>query len=50
VKQLVAEPPEGSDGDVPPLVAHACDLDRALVSRYQKLACVREFHEPLQPP
>ena len=33
--QLVAEPPEGSDGDLPPLAAHACDLDRALVSRYR---------------
>ncbi|MGH3696371.1 MAG: hypothetical protein ACRDRX_20655, partial [Pseudonocardiaceae bacterium] len=29
----------------PPLVTHAHDLDRALVSRYPKLACVREFHE-----
>ncbi len=27
------------------LVTHAHDLDRALVSRYPKLACVREFHE-----
>ncbi|MBV9142127.1 MAG: hypothetical protein JO115_14635 [Pseudonocardiales bacterium] len=30
---------------VVPLVAHVRDLDRALVSRYPKLACVREFHE-----
>jgi hypothetical protein len=30
---------------VPPLVAHARDLDRALVSRYPRLACAREFHE-----
>jgi tetratricopeptide (TPR) repeat protein/transcriptional regulator with XRE-family HTH domain len=30
---------------VPPLVAHAHDLDRALVSRYPRLACAREFHE-----
>jgi transcriptional regulator with XRE-family HTH domain len=30
---------------VSPLVAQARDLDRALVSRYPKLACVREFHE-----
>ncbi len=27
------------------VVAHARDLDRALVSRYPKLACAREFHE-----
>ncbi|MGH3974709.1 MAG: hypothetical protein ACRDS9_15470, partial [Pseudonocardiaceae bacterium] len=30
---------------VPPLMTHAHDLDRALVSRYPRLACVREFHE-----
>jgi tetratricopeptide (TPR) repeat protein len=30
---------------VPPLVARARDLDRALVSRYPRLACAREFHE-----
>lgn len=30
---------------VSPLVAHARDLDRALVSRYPRLACAREFHE-----
>lgn len=30
---------------VPPLVTHARDLDRALVSQYPKIACVREFHE-----
>ena len=30
---------------VPPVVAHARDLDRALVSRYPRLACAREFHE-----
>jgi tetratricopeptide (TPR) repeat protein len=30
---------------VPPLVAHARDLDRVLVSRYPRLACAREFHE-----
>ncbi len=28
-----------------PLMAHARDLGRALVSRYPKLACAREFHE-----
>jgi len=28
-----------------PLMAHARDLDSALVSRYPKLACAREFHE-----
>ncbi|MGH8602877.1 MAG: XRE family transcriptional regulator, partial [Gammaproteobacteria bacterium] len=27
------------------VVAYARDLDRALVSRYPRLACVREFHE-----
>ncbi|MGH3867188.1 MAG: hypothetical protein ACRDQ4_13800 [Pseudonocardiaceae bacterium] len=30
---------------VPRLVARARDLDKALVSRYPKLACAREFHE-----
>ncbi|MGH3721434.1 MAG: helix-turn-helix transcriptional regulator [Pseudonocardiaceae bacterium] len=30
---------------VPPLVAHARDLDRALVSHYPGLTCAREFHE-----
>ncbi|MGH3869112.1 MAG: hypothetical protein ACRDQ4_23960, partial [Pseudonocardiaceae bacterium] len=28
-----------------PLMAHVRDLDRALVSRYPKLACARDFHE-----
>jgi len=27
------------------VLLRACDLDRALVSRYPRLACVREFHE-----
>jgi len=33
---------------VAPLVAHARALERAPMSRYPKLACVREFHEQYQ--